>query len=98
MKTREDYDAAILIVGSIVRSWDPYHLLASGSPSDEFDAEIAAIVTHIPRITSSSTAAAALSSVMSAAFEPELFSPSQCLNQGQELFTKLSAARLVPKD
>jgi hypothetical protein len=95
MRTRKDFDAALLIVASVVRSWDPYRLIGSGASPDEFDAEIAKVVSHVPRISNAATAAAALSSVFSASLEPELFSPAQCAAPGQELFAKLSAAGLV---
>jgi hypothetical protein len=95
MRTRKDFDAALLIVASVVQSWDPYRLIGSGAPPDEFDAEIAKVVSRIPRISNVATAAAALSSVFSASFEPELFSPAQCAAPGQELFAKLLAADLV---
>lgn len=86
MKSRSDYEAALLVVGPVVRSWDPYSLIGSGAPANEFDAEIAQLVTYIPRITSPAAAAAAVSAVFSAAFEPEIFSSSQCAVFGQELF------------
>ena len=95
MRTRQDFDAGLSIVASVVRSWDPYRLLDSGAPPDEFDAQIAKVVACIPRISNAAAAAAALSSAFSASFEPELFSPAQCAVPGQELFAKLSAAGLV---
>jgi hypothetical protein len=95
MRTRKDSDAELLIVASVVRSWDPYRLIGSGAPPDEFDAEIAKVVSRISRISNAATAAATLSSVFSASFEPELFSPAQCAAPGQEFFAKLSAAGLV---
>jgi hypothetical protein len=95
MRTREDFDAGLLIVTSVVRSWDPYRLIGSGAPTNEFDAEIAKVVSCIPRISNGAAAAAALSLVFSASFEPELFSLAQCAVPGQELFAKLLAAGLV---
>jgi len=97
MKSRDDYDAALHIVGAVVRSWDPYSLISSGAPSDEFDSEISKVATLVPGISSPSAAAAALSTVFSAVFEPELFSPAQCSVPGQELFAKLAAAGLAPQ-
>ena len=97
MRSRDDYDAALHIVASVVCSWDPYSLINSGAPIDEFDSEIAQVVALVPSISSPSAAAAALSAVFSAAFEPELFSPAQCSVPGQELFSKLAAAGLAPQ-
>jgi len=95
MRTRKDYDAALLVVESVVRSWDPYRFIGEGAPADEFDAEIAKVVACIPRISDSASAASALSSVFSASFGSELFSPTQCAVPAQELFAKLSSAGLV---
>jgi hypothetical protein len=95
MRTREDYDSALHVVASVVRSWDPYSLIGSDAPPDEFDSEIAKVVACIPRISDAASAAAALSSVFSASFESGLFSPAQCAAPGQELFAKLSSAGLV---
>ena len=95
MNSRGDYNAALRIVEVVVRSWDPYSLISSGAPTNEFDSEIAQVVTLVPGICSPSAAAAALSSAFSAAFEPEHFSPAQCSVPGQELFAKLAAAGLV---
>ena len=95
MRTREDFDAALPLVASVVRSWDPCDLLALGAPPDEFDGEIARVVSCIPRISNAAAAAEVLSSVFSASFEPELFSSAQCAVPGEELFASLSAAGLV---
>lgn len=97
MKSRDDYDAALHIVGAVVRSWDPYSLISSGAATNEFDSEIAQVVTLAPGISSPLAAAAALSSVFSAAFESELFSPAQCSVPGQELFAKLVSTGLAPR-
>ena len=97
MKSREDFDAAFEIVSNVVRSWDPYCLIGSGAPADEFDAEIGRLVARIPHITSSAAAAAAISDVFSTAFEPKLFSPAQCAAPAEKLFARLSAAGLAPQ-
>ena len=98
MHNRADYEKALVIVGSVVRAWDPYCLLEGGAPSDEFDAEIAQLVTHIlPRISTPADAAQAISTVFSAAFEPVLFTPAQCTEPGQELFARLVEAGLVSR-
>ncbi|HEY1377079.1 MAG TPA: hypothetical protein VGF55_09815 [Gemmataceae bacterium] len=95
MKTRRDYDRAIQAVREVIHRWDPYGLLAGGSPLDEFDAEIAALVAQVPRIRSRADAAHALSRVFSSAFEPERFRPEDCIAAGTELFEALSAAGLL---
>lgn len=97
MHNRADYEKALVIVGSVVRAWDPYCLLEGGAPSDEFDAEIAQLVTHIPHIHTPTDAAQTISTVFSAAFEPGLFTPAQCTDPGQELFARLVEAGLVSR-
>ena len=95
MQTRDDYKQAFAVVASVVRQWDPYRLLEGGAPSDEFDAEIAKIVTYIPRIHTAQDAAQALSSVFSAAFEPHLFTPEACAQPGMLLYSRLAESGLV---
>ena len=95
MKSRADYEKALAVVGSVIREWDPYCLLAHGAPLDEFDAEIAKVVMHIPRIRSPQDAASALSTVFSHAFEADLFLPEACAAQGEALYDSLSKAGLL---
>ncbi len=97
MQTRDDYDLALQVVGSVIRAWDPYCLLAEGAPDDEFDDQIAKIATYIPHIASPFDAAKAISVVFSAGFGADSFSPEDCADPGTKLFAKLSAAGLVPK-
>jgi hypothetical protein len=95
MKTRDDYKRALAAVTSVVHCWDPYGLLAGGAPSDEFDPEIAQVVTRIPHIHTAQDAANALSLVFSEAFEPDLFTPELCLQPGSQLYTLLKEMGLV---
>jgi hypothetical protein len=73
MRNRTDYENAISVIGLVVRAWNPYRLIESGAPADEFDAEIARLATYVPRISNAADTAKALSEVFSAAFEPALF-------------------------
>ncbi|MFO0925009.1 MAG: DUF1871 family protein [Pirellulales bacterium] len=86
MKTRQEFDRAVLAVRKLVAQWDPYALLAGGAPLDEFDSEVLAIVRQIPRIQSIEDASSVISRVFSAAFEPSQFQPSDCEEMGTELF------------
>lgn len=95
MNGRQDYELALQIVGQVVRAWDPYTLLADGAPSDEFDAEIAQLVTRVPCMHSVADAAHAISAGFSKAFEPQLFTPAACAAPGAELFARLLHAELV---
>ena len=92
---KADFELVLQVVGTVVRDWDPYSLLATGAPTDEFDSEIASVATCIPRIRSEKDAALALSSVFSSAFEADQFTPEACEAAGRKLFAALSAHRLV---
>ena len=96
MKTTAEYKLALQIVGTVIREWDPYSLLAIGCPDDEFDAEIASVVTQIPRIKSAQDASNVLSRVFSSAFEAEKFRPDDSRDPGTKLFEALSTHGLVP--
>lgn len=89
------YKRALAVVGLVVREWDPYALIAGGAPADEFDSEIAAVVTQIPRIKTEKEAALALSRVFSSAFEACHFTPEKCTDAGRKLFAALVANGLV---
>lgn len=95
MKTKADYKLALQVVGAVVREWDPYSLLSGGCPDDEFDAEIASIVSEIPRIKSVQDATLALSRVFASAFEAERFTYDKCHDAGAKLFAALLANGLV---
>jgi hypothetical protein len=89
------YKRALEVVGSVVREWDPYGLVAGGAPADKFDSEIAAVVTQIPRIKTEKEAALALSRVFSSAFEADRFKPEHCTEAAKKLFAALTANGLV---
>ena len=97
MRTRADYERAIEAVREVIRRWDPYGLLGSGCPPDEFDREIAAVVAQAPRIRSRADATQALSRVFSSAFDPERFWLEDCATAGAELFEVLSAHHLLTR-
>jgi len=89
------YNRALQAVGSVIREWDPYTLIAGGAPEDEFDSEIAGVVTQIPRIKTEKEAVLALSRVFSSAFEAARFTPEQCTEAGKKLFAALSTNGFV---
>lgn len=89
------YKQAIEVVGLVVREWDPYSLIAGGAPEDEFDSEIASVVTQIPRIKTEKDAALALSRIFTSAFEAHRFTPEKCADAGKKLFAALSRNRLI---
>ncbi|MFL6519519.1 MAG: hypothetical protein ACJ8NS_04805 [Chthoniobacterales bacterium] len=95
MKTRADYDSAIDVVGAVINAWDPGSLLASGAPRDEFDMEIARLVTRIRDIRSAADASREVAAVFSHYFGPEEFSVDSCSEVGARLFDELQKAHLL---
>jgi hypothetical protein len=87
---RDKYDRMWQTTAEVIREWDPYSLLAGGSPKDEFDSEISSVVTQISRIHSAIDAAHAVSRVFSSSFEARLFTPKACTEVGARLFARLT--------
>jgi Domain of unknown function (DUF1871) len=94
MKTRSDYDAALDVVASVINAWDPYCLIEGGSPSDEFEAVIAALVPRIRHIHSEEDAAREIATVFVRAFDPA-FTPEACAKVGAQLYSRLQEASLL---
>jgi len=95
MTTKSDYNLAMKVVGAVISEWDPYSLLASGCPKDEFGSEIASVVAQVPRIKSVQDATLVLSRVFSSAFDRQRFTPEKCAAVGATLFAALESNGLV---
>jgi hypothetical protein len=95
LNTTDDYERACRITRELIDEWDPYSLLASGAPADEFEPAAAAIVVYVPKFRSAEDAVQAVSEVFSARFEPEYFSPQHCRIFGEKLFYSLRSAGLL---
>lgn len=95
MQSHAEYDRAIAVVRDVIHEWDPYSLIDAGSPSDEWDCEIASVVAEVSRIKSPEDATNTVSRVFSAAFQPEGFGPVDCKDIGCRLFSALRNAGIV---
>lgn len=73
------------IVKSIIDNWDPYSLLASHAPQNEFDTESAMVTALINENSSIDEIAIAISKVFSQRFFPEDFPLEKCLNVAEKL-------------
>ena len=98
MKTRKDYELAVAAIRKVIDEWDPYGLLDGGAPTDEFDSEIAQLVTYIPRIRTVDDAVNAVSEVFSKMFEPDVFRPESCGDVGRRLYDALVMHGLSVKE
>jgi hypothetical protein len=98
MKTRQEYETAQGIVRSVISKWDPYSLIGGGAPGDEFDDEVARILTRIREMRSPKDAAAAISAVFSTSFDPKSFSVPACAEVGMRLYSRLVNAGVLKHD
>jgi hypothetical protein len=77
MKNKKQFQIAEKIIREAITRIDPYSLLADGSPDDEFDSEITAIVGQLNRCNSSKDVAHAIARVLNSSFcekhQPEEF-------------------------
>lgn len=95
MRTRKDYEKALSVVREAINAWDPYGLIAGGSPLDEWESEVARIVARIPRIRSPADAAHVVSRIFSSSVEREGFSPEACTPVGSQLYEALVDAGIL---
>jgi hypothetical protein len=95
LKTKQDYWRAFRVVKRVIDKWDPYYLIGSGAPLDEFEPEVYRILPLLQTILSEADAARAVSEVFSEQFEPEYFTPEQCGKVGSELFEELRREGLI---
>jgi len=95
LKTTADYVRACQVTQRVIDRWDPYKLLESGAPADQFEPAAASVVRYIPQIRSASDAATAISEVFSKRFEPQYFTPEHCWEVGRDLFAALTTAGII---
>lgn len=57
MKSKKQYELAFTVVRHAIAKADPYSLLETGSPEDEFDSEVSSIVRQLPRCHSATDVA-----------------------------------------
>ncbi|REJ74036.1 MAG: DUF1871 family protein [Acidobacteria bacterium] len=96
--TASDYERALSIARLVLRSWDPYSLVAGGAPADEFDSEAAELVRHARTFRSAEDAVRAVSAVFSRSFDARGFEEESCGRPGRMLFQELRAAGLLNSD
>jgi hypothetical protein len=69
---KAEYRELLAIVARVVAEWDPYALLDSGAPRDEFAHEVALVAAQVPRNKSAFEAARVVAEVFSAALTRSL--------------------------
>ncbi|MBN1765452.1 MAG: hypothetical protein JW860_09370 [Sedimentisphaerales bacterium] len=90
-----DWKKATAIIKPIIDAWDPYGLLASGAPDDEFAHEIYALINEIKNIKSPDDATLSVLRVFSHYFVPEDFTQENCRDVGIKLYKALKDAGFI---
>lgn len=96
MKDRREYEIAIGVVAKAIRAWDPYGLIETGAPRDEFDGEIMRITANIRDFKSPEDVAVTISKVFEASFGPgEHFEAADCIVPASQIFQGLRDANVL---
>jgi 3-methyladenine DNA glycosylase/8-oxoguanine DNA glycosylase len=94
MKTKKDYTEAFSIIKKAIAKADPYSLLESGSPEDEFDSEVSSIVRQLTRCKTAVDITHAIARTFNSSFSDK-FKPEDFIEQGTEIFNKLKENDLL---
>jgi hypothetical protein len=94
MRTRQDYERAIGIVGESLRRTDPYCMIQDGFPDDELDPEIGRIVARIRETSSQDDIANIISDVFNKQFS-DSYSPKEFTTVATEIYLALVEAGLI---
>lgn len=89
------YRDLLTLVSASINEWDPYSLVASGSPTDEFAPEVARVAAAAPGVTSEAELASVISRVFTCSFGPDNFTPQSCADVASRLFAQLRAHGFV---
>ena len=92
---KAEYRELLALVARVVAEWNPYALLDSGAPRDEFAHEVALIAAQVPRVKSAREAARVIADVFSSAFDPESFGIEVCIPIGERLFAELKQSGFI---
>ena len=95
VKTREDYDRAIVLTRELMHAWDPGKLLAGGAPRDELDDEVARLVARIPRIAGPDDAGHHVAEVFTAQFGRGVLDATESARIGANWYAALVEAGLA---
>jgi len=96
VKSRDDYDRAIVLTRELMHAWDPGKLLAGGAPRDEFDDEVARLVARLPKITGPEDAGRHVGEVFTAQFGRGVLSEEESNRIGARWHAALREAGLLP--
>jgi hypothetical protein len=89
-------DKIFEIVKKIIDEWNPYDLLSTGAPSDEFDAESRNIANKITKENSVKDIAIIISKVFSSSFEP--FSVDEYMGIAEKIYKHKRNGPVVLRD
>jgi len=86
---KRSYQETIKVVTEVINDWDPYDLIKSGAPDNEFSPEVGRIAAKAHGVKTSMELAKIISGVFTDQFGPEYFSVEACVQVASRLFTDL---------
>jgi hypothetical protein len=92
---KQDYRELVGAVTQALNEWDPYDLIQSGAPANEFIEEATKIAAKIKSIETPAELAEVISEVFSTNFENNLFPVEACLPVASRMFDDLEARGLL---
>ncbi|HBA89724.1 MAG TPA: hypothetical protein DCZ75_17580 [Geobacter sp.] len=95
MAPEQDYREIVRIIKTALNEWDPYDLIQSGAPDDEFTEEAIQIAAKVKKTESPAELAQVISDIFSRNFESDLFQVEACSQVASRIFGELEALHLL---
>ena len=92
---KRSYRETVEVISQVVNDWDPYDLIKSGAPDNEFYPEVARIAAKVHEIRTSMELAEVISNVFTDQFGPEYFSIEACVQVASQIFPDLKNRGLL---
>jgi len=86
---KRSYREIIEVITTVINEWDPYDLISSGAPDNEFAPEVEKIVAKIHKIRTPGALAEVISGAFSKGFDSDSFSVEDCMQVSSRIFVEL---------
>ena len=86
MNGKKKYQAMFNELKALINAWDPYGLIEEGSPTDEFESEIAKILVGLSKCKSSEDTTKLIAGIFRQSFEVSKFSDDYCKQIGDKVY------------
>jgi hypothetical protein len=97
MRDRQQYELAFALVRSSIAEWDPLGLIGGGAPGDEWDHEVARLLSYLRGASSPEEVASAVVSIFGDPFGEEGPDIPSCTEFGRKLHSRLTAAGVLAR-